>query len=477
MRNEIRYKWIIAVLTFLLVAAPIAVQVRLYKAAPYVTIGISGSQSGSENPGGNGDSGSKPSNSDGTAKVGIAGSISTRDGEIVYDGVNTKYPAFYAVVGNVTSNSLAKHLSEHTLAYRYQDVLAASKLTVVGGLHTFKGRSGSRMTTTLLPGPTHQTLYEAFDEYNGALVAYNYRTGEILVLVSVPSAQSGNEGDAYLTNRVLGTYSPGSTIKIITLICALSQNPELENFTYTCTGSYALSGSEPVTCGAAHYGPLTMRDAIGHSCNCYFAALIGQLDVNDTRDVLEELGFSTVKGESGTGNVDRLTYTKGYSAFRSTKSFDEVWRLIGSGSVVSMIDMVRIAGAVVNGGEAADPYIVETIYNPNKEKVTYQAEKGSMTQLVDPEVADNLSEMWSDAVEEYYYTRSTPLDRRISHAKTGTSELIDANGEEYNNRLLLGVMEEENVAFMLVVEHLPAGSSKIITIANTLAQIISEADF
>ena len=61
-------------------------------------------------------------------------------------------------------------------------------------------------------------------------------------------------------------------------------------------------------------------------------------------------------------------------------------------------------------------------------------------------------------------------------AKSGTSEHTDsATGEEYNNRLLVGVMEEHNVAFMLMVERLPAGDSLIVTIANTLAQVIDDA--
>lgn len=58
-------------------------------------------------------------------------------------------------------------------------------------------------------------------------------------------------------------------------------------------------------------------------------------------------------------------------------------------------------------------------------------------------------------------------------AKTGTAEYEDSKTkEEHHNRLLLGVIEEYNTAFMLVVEYLPAGNAKIVDIANTLVSVL-----
>ncbi len=400
---------------------------------------------------------------------GSYGSICTRDGEVVFDGSSTKYTPFYSEVANMVNGT---HLSTYTLAYHYDEALRPETLSVASGLRNFKANSGAKMTTTLLPGPAQQTIYDAFGEYHGALFAYNFRTGEVYSSVSIPTGQSGNEEDSYLDDRIRNPYASGSTFKIATLVCALSQNPDLKNYTYTCDGNHEVVQGADITCGRAHSGPLTMSDAIGYSCNCYFASLIEQLDVEKTCDILEDLGINTL-GKRKEGKIDELVYKKGVSKFASNRSSDQIWKLIGPGSTVSLVDMAKMAGAISNGGSCAVPYIVESIYDPNDEVYTYTAPEADIETLVSPKVAEMLKPMWSNAVDNHYNNRLNP---KITLAKTGTSEHTDnKTGDEYNNRLLLGVIEEYDTAFMLVVEHLPSGDTKIMDIANTLLQVLEEA--
>lgn len=459
MRNELLYKWAFGFMAFLLAAIVVVTQYRLMLAVDYIVVPP------------------PPTTAEGVVQEdqGTPGVVCSQDGEVIFDGSHTKYPEFYAIAANVNSGN-GTHLSHHTIAYKYREELAIETLSVWGGMHSFVGRSGSKITTTLLSGESHAALREAFSGYQGALFAYDYVTGEVLISLSLPSAQTGTDTDGHLTNRVFGYHTPGSTMKMVTLICALTQNPELQDFTHTCTGTYKLPSGGEVTCEYDHGASLSMSDAIGHSCNCYFAALIGQLDVEETCEILQSLGFNTKEEKALEDHIDRLLYRKGYAIFDSNTSFDSVWRLIGQGSTVSLVDMAQIAGAVANDGFAAKPYIIEEIYDPDKDIVTHQAAPGAMTELMRSSVADVLSELWHEAVEERYYTRKTPLDNRVTLAKSGTSEHIDpVTGEEYNNRLLVGVMEEYDVAFMLMVERLPAGDSLIVTIANTLAQVIDDA--
>jgi membrane peptidoglycan carboxypeptidase len=214
-----------------------------------------------------------------------------------------------------------------------------------------------------------------------------------------------------------------------------------------------------------------MSDALGKSCNCYFASLVEQLDVDDACDTLEELGIDTL-GKRKEGKINELVYKKGTATFVNNTSSQHIWKLIGPGSDISLVDMAKIAGAISNNGSCAVPYLVESIYDPNDEVYTYQNQEAKMEALVQPEVAEILKPIWSNAVDKYYRNR---LDSRITLAKTGTSEnTVNETGEEYNNRLLLGVVDEYQTAFMLVVEHLPAGNNKIMDIANTLVQVLDE---
>lgn len=458
MRREIRNQGFMIFIAFTLVLMVILVQVRLICASDQVT---------PANP----RSPFRITSDDGApvTVIGAYGSVCTRDGEVVYDGSTTKYPQFLPTVANVYKG---KHLSEFTLAWYYAEALKPESLSVMGGLRNYNANSGVRMTTTLLPGPAQEAIYDSFGDYNGALFAYNYVTGEVYSMLSVPSAQFGDEADNYLINRNRSVYTPGSTMKIVTLVCALTQNPEFKDYTYTCTGTYEPPKGRAITCDYPHNGPQTMSEAIGNSCNCYFASLIRQLDVDKTCDILDSLGIDSL-GKYKTDYIDKIPYKKGIAQFEKNSSDQHIWKLIGQGSEVSLIDMAKLAGAIANGGSCAAPYIVESIYDPNDEVYTLSDPEVKMEDLVSPETAGLLKPMWTEAVKQSYSKR---LDSRITLAKTGTAEYKDKDGNEYHNRLLMGVIEESNTAFVLVVEKLPAGNSKIMEIGNTLAQVLSDAN-
>ena len=79
----------------------------------------------------------------------------------------------------------------------------------------------------------------------GAVVVMNYRTGEVLALVSLPvydpqniTDQVRNSSQHPFWNRALqGTLPPGSTFKIITAAAAMENLPDAETHVFTCTGA------------------------------------------------------------------------------------------------------------------------------------------------------------------------------------------------------------------------------------------------
>ncbi|MEL7608225.1 MAG: penicillin-binding transpeptidase domain-containing protein [Bacillota bacterium] len=89
--------------------------------------------------------------------------------------------------------------------------------------------------------------YDVMDDYRGAIVVMNYKTGEILASVSQPTfdpkeMKSYLDGDtdfadSAMVNRVtMGRYTPGSTFKIVTLIAALRYIPDIQTRTFECGG-------------------------------------------------------------------------------------------------------------------------------------------------------------------------------------------------------------------------------------------------
>lgn len=77
--------------------------------------------------------------------------------------------------------------------------------------------------------------YQALNGKKGTVAVYNYKTGEILCMVSspaydpmdIPSDLEENEKyeGAYLNRFLSSTFTPGSVFKTVTLGCCPGRNP------------------------------------------------------------------------------------------------------------------------------------------------------------------------------------------------------------------------------------------------------------
>lgn len=89
--------------------------------------------------------------------------------------------------------------------------------------------AGADITLTIDAG-LQQELYDAMEDYTGAAVASDPRTGEILALVSRPAFDPNaiatsltEEGEPFFNRAIGGAYPPGSVFKIITAVAALEE--------------------------------------------------------------------------------------------------------------------------------------------------------------------------------------------------------------------------------------------------------------
>ena len=121
-------------------------------------------------------------------------------------------------------------------------------------------------------------------ERRGSLVALDCTTGDVLVMVSVPSfnpndvafkpdakqwAALTGSADEPLNNRaVMGQYPPGSTFKVVNALAALTAGVVTPEERIVCRGSYFF-GNHLFHCWKSH-GPIALHDAIKSSCDVYF---------------------------------------------------------------------------------------------------------------------------------------------------------------------------------------------------------------
>ena len=163
--------------------------------------------------------------------------------------------------------------------------------------------------------------YQALGGRKGAVGVYNYKTGEILCMVSAPSFDPANppdiqEGDerydgVYLNRFLSGTFTPGSVYKTVTLAAAIENVPDLYDRTWTCTGSTTV-GDGAVTCPYAH-GEQDIYAALSNSCNGVFALLADELGEDVLARYTEKAGLTAsysvngIRTAAGSFDLDGLT--------------------------------------------------------------------------------------------------------------------------------------------------------------------------
>lgn len=388
--------------------------------------------------------------------TGEYGSIVDSEGTVLYDGSILNIPLY----GNLISNGM----NSNSVFVRYRSYLAPRGLNPISGYRSVEGKEGGQIKLTLLSEHAQQAIADAFAGNMGCCFCYNYKTGEIYTAISLPSGISGESENGALQNRCFdSTYIPGSAMKIVASVCAIEQDRKLIETDYYCDGVKELANGSEISCLSAH-GNVDFTKALGYSCNGYFSTLSEYLDVEATAATLEKMGIS-VNEEGKWGQVDALDKKGSSTSFRSNVAFSDLWALVGQGeSSVNVIDMARIAGAVVNGGEAAQPHIISEITDPGTGKKLYTMPKPEQDELIPEKTADLLAKEWSTAVDTYY-----SLPQSITHAKTGTAQ----RGDGTTNRTLIGVCEEADAAFMIVVERPDSTSPAPAQIATVLAGYLS----
>ena len=288
------------------------------------------------------------------------GTVLDRDGDVLstvengertyYDNADVRRATLHAVgdlQGNIGTGALNAF---------------ADKLT---GYNLLNGAFGAQQGNDLyltIDARYNYEAYQALGGHAGTVAVYNYKTGEIMCMVSAPSYDPLNVPadietndrykGAYINRFLSSTFTPGSVFKTVTLTAALEQIPDLESRTWTCNGSVEIDG-ETIVCSGTH-GEQNIGDAFANSCNVAFALIAQELG----GDVLEE--YTQKAGLMDSYSINGLPTAKGTFRFQDISDGELGWSGVGQGQdQVNPASLMVYMGAIANGGKAAQPYLIE----------------------------------------------------------------------------------------------------------------------
>jgi penicillin-binding protein 2 len=363
-----------------------------------------------------------------------------------------------------------------------QDVAVDSHGREIGrlGIEPAKPGKDLRLTIDL---DIQRAAENALGDHNGAVVAIDPHTGEILALVSRPIFDpnefavriSRGEWNQLITDpnhplmdkAIQAQLAPGSTFKIIMSLAGLQENVA-QTFKVDCTGGATLYGHF-FACDKRH-GEVDIEHAIPWSCDTYFYELAARLGIDTIAKYAHEVGIGE---KTGIDLPDEVSGTMPSTEWK-LRTFHEKWYAgetvsvgIGQGAVaVTPIQLVRAIAGIASGGVLKRPHVVfpkELSPEMYQQILENYPGSGDATIQESPETWQIITEGMYNTVNGGGTAVASRLEGIDFAGKTGTAEVVShsagvkslGTGNERANAWFVGMAPRRNpdIAVVVLNEH------------------------
>jgi penicillin-binding protein 2 len=290
------------------------------------------------------------------------------------------------------------------------------------------------------------------NEFVGAAVALDPRSGEVLALVSSPAFNPNVFSkrftpDVYKTissnpfkielNRVIqGLYSPGSVFKAVMAAAGLDAGAIGPGTTFDCGGSGTFFGRRFRCWQKNGHGTVNVERGLKVSCDIFFYNTGARLGVDKIAEYAKDLSFGKITQIDLDGEKAGIVPSTQWAAAKQHRKWypsETISVAIGQGPlIVTPLQVAVMMAAIANGGTVYRPHVVRTI--------EHVANDGSVSRLrvasqalrqvkLKPDVLEHVKNgLWQVVNED----GGTGSNARVSGldicGKTGTVQVIAQSG-------------------------------------------------
>ncbi len=331
------------------------------------------------------------------------------------------------------------------------------------------------------------------DSLKGAVVALDPRNGEVLVMYSNPSidpnifsmetsvraknwAEAALNSDLPLNNRATsGTYTPGSTFKLISALAGLAEHNirSTDYMPVACHGKYRIGRRIAHCWKLSGHGYLDMRGSIKHSCNVYFYQLglrLGDETINN---------YATMFGLGEYTGIDlpseRRGWLSGEDAYNE-RFAKRGWKwtrglvldlAIGQTQISTPLQLAQMIGGLGNGKVIYKPHLLKEIRN--REGIVLKQNTPVVTHSLDlePGIIETIRKAMEDVIKPGGTGGWSRVPGIPVGGKTGSAE--NPHGEK-THALFVACAPVDNpvIAISVVVENAGHGGSVAAPIAGDI---------
>ncbi len=349
----------------------------------------------------------------------------------------------------------------------------------VNTLNEVQPESGANLYLTL-DIDLQKTAYDALEGYNGAIVAIEIESGDVLAFASRPSYDANlfvngisvkdygelrDSEDRPLFNRALrGQYPPGSTVKPFVGLAGLEYQAREAKDSIYCPGYYQLPKVKHKFRDWKRWGhgPTNLDKAITESCDVYFYDLAVTLGIDRMHEFMSRFGFGQKTGIDLIGEKSGVYPSKAWkNKYRKKAWFpgDSIITSIGQGfTLTTPLQLARATATLANRGWVVTPRLVDRLqYGSASEPGPTQS--GEFIPLK-PEHLDDVIAAMVNVVHSARGTAkriSKGIDYQIA-GKTGTAQVFTVKQNETYNKYKLKKKLHDHALF---VSFAPVAEPKI----------------
>ena len=305
----------------------------------------------------------------------------------------------------------------------------------------------------------------------GSIVAVKPQTGEIICLAT----NSPTGPDVRLA--IATAYAPGSTFKTAQALTLYSEGLVTAATAIPCEGGF-LDGNIKVGCHQ-HRSPLTLVDALAHSCNTWFLSAFASM-LNDTflyeskeeaidvwRSYMRSMGLGGPLGIDMAGEKGGLLANAAYLKRRYPNGWDGLtvmWAGMGQGDVtLTPLQLCNLAASIANRGFYFPPHL----YQATPKRPLAQRYLEARRTKVKPEAYGPVIEGMRKAVEHGTAASINTSAYKIC-GKTGT---IENPGRDHSAFIGFAPMNNPQIAIAVYIEHGGFGADLAAPVAALIIEM------
>jgi penicillin-binding protein 2 len=422
--------------------------------------------------------------------VGHIGRINQRELEqLETDGLDTNYRGTEYIGKVGLEQSYEKHLHGTT---GVEEVEVDSGGRAVRTLSRKPPVSGNNIVLNLDAG-LQETVYRAFGEFRGALVAIDPSNGGVMAFVSKPGFDPNlfvdgidpqnwkelNESiDRPMVNRALaGTYPPGSTFKPFMALAALTSGKRRPEQAISDPGYFNFGNHTFRDDKVGGHGAVDMYKSIVVSCDTYYYLLANDLGIDGISNFMRRFGFGSRTGIDLTGESRGILPSQEWKRKRFRTPEQQKWYAgetisIGIGQGYNSYTPLQLASAIAtlaNDGLMYRPHIVNYIEDIVTRARTPIEPKPLANLDLKPEHLRVVKDALIGVNKEGTGARAFAGTSYVSAGKTGTAQVIAIKqGEKY----VASRVAERHRDHALFIAYAPADNPKI-----AVAVLVENAGF